>query len=98
MSPNERTEGGTNNPVALILIDKWAITFDSNQWMLSQARKRRAQTYWHPVSYIGSTKAVLLRVARENGVVMDKNAQAIIETWPERFLEWYEQQIEARAA
>lgn len=74
--------------IALPIGDKWAIGFDDNQWTLCCARQRRAETYWHPVCYVGSTTTVLLRCARENGVVVGSAAVETIRAWPETFLEW----------
>lgn len=98
MSPNERMEGGVNNPVALYLNDEWVITFDAHQWIVCKARKLRSERKLHPQAYIGSTKSVLARVLREKGVQVDPAAQSRLDTWPERFLDWINLQIEARAA
>ncbi len=98
MSPNQSAEGGVNNPVALALNEDWEITFDANQWIVCKARKLRSERKLHPQAFIGSTKVTLARVLREKGVKIDPTAQAIMETWPERFLDWYRQQMQARAA
>jgi len=73
----------------------WAILADHNQWILAKAEKCRPQgdlrsptVRCRGVSFIGSTKAVLLRVVREKGITVGSDAKAIIDIWPERFLDW----------
>jgi hypothetical protein len=63
----------------------WALGADSNQWMLLRVRKRRDETYHQAISFIGSTKTVLLRVLREKGVQPAPEAHALLQALPEKF-------------
>ena len=67
---------------------EWALLADGNQWMVAHARKRRAECYWHPLTFIGGRKATLLRCVRENGIAIDPCALATLQTWPDRFRDW----------
>ncbi len=69
----------------LRLSDDWAILADRNQWMVAKRSKRGTETRWKPLSYVGSTKSVLARVSHENGAVVTPQAQAVSDTWPEKF-------------
>lgn len=85
--------------VALHLNDDWAITYDTNQWIVCKARKLRSESKLHPRAFIGSTRTTLARVLREKGVVIDVKAQVVMDTWPERFLDWFDwQNAERRTA
>ena len=64
----------------LTLSEDWAILTDRFQWMLAKRVKRGTGTRWKPLSYVGSTKTVLARVSRENGVVATPQAQAVMAT------------------
>ena len=74
----------------LPLSEGWALGYDQNQWMLMRLRSRKKgeETYWQPVSFIGSTKTVLRRVLAENGVTVCPEALAKIDAMPERFFDW----------
>lgn len=84
--------------LALQLSDGWALLFDPNQWMLAKARNLRSERKWQPLTFIGSTKTTLLRVTAENGIAIDPAAQAELDSWPERFLDWYARQNAGRRA
>ena len=84
--------------LALRLSAAWAILYDHNQWIVSKARKRGTGCDWRPVSYIGSNKTTLARVLLKKGAVINPGAQAEIDTWPERFLDWIEGQDAQRRA
>ena len=77
--------------VFLRLSEGWALGFDKNQWIVLKRTKRRDEHYWHPVSFIGSTKTNLLRVVAEKGVTVDPEAQRAIDAMPDRFLDWLEE-------
>jgi hypothetical protein len=81
------------NQLILRLSDDWAILADRNQWMVTKFMRSRSpgigkEGYWKPLSYVGSTKTVLSRCFREYGVLVTPQARAVIDTWPERFLDW----------
>lgn len=66
----------------------WVLGADNLQWIVLRARKRRDEAYLHPVSYVTSTKTVLARVARENGVTVSASALAHLDAMPEHFRDW----------
>ena len=66
----------------------WAIGSDDKQWTLLRRRNRQDDGYWQAVSYVASTKAVLLRILRENGVVPTPRALVDLNGLPERFSDW----------
>lgn len=84
--------------LALILSEDWAVHYDNCQWMLSKARKLRSERKWHPQGYVGGRKATLERLTREKGVPITPEAQQVIDTWPDRFLDWLAPQDRRAAA
>ena len=84
--------------LALQLSDDWAIHFDDNQWMLCKARNLRSERKWHPQGYVGGQKATLERLTREKGASITSKAQAVLDSWPDRFLDWKAQQGQKVAA
>ena len=76
----------------LRLSERWTLGYDRNQWIMLKRAKRRDEVVWNPVSFIGSTKTVLLRVMAEKGVTVDSEAQRAIDAMPERFLDWLKEQ------
>ena len=75
----------------LRLSEKWALAYDKNQWIV-QRRKAPSKTggacRWAGVSFVGSNKAVLLRVLREQGAQVDPAAREYIDAMPDTFTEW----------
>lgn len=63
----------------------WSLGADALQWIVYRRRKRREETYWQPVSFVGSTKKELLRVLRERGVRLTPVAEVILAGMPEQF-------------
>ncbi len=72
----------------LHLASGWALGWDETQWILFRARKAHAETRWMPVSYIATTKGILLRCMRENGVQADRRGLQALATLPEQFEDW----------
>jgi len=73
----------------------WALGADNQQWILFkadkrglQAKKRHRRAPWRAVSFIASTKTVLMRVLNEKGVVPTLEAQAALDTLPDTFQKW----------
>ena len=66
----------------------WALGADTQQWMVLRAKIYRAGVEWRPVSFIGSTKTVLLLTLREIGVTPTPRGQAALDALPDRFLDW----------
>jgi len=77
-----------NDRLALRLSDGWALRYDAHQWIVCKGRKLRSERKWHAQTYIGSCKATLRRVLQEIGADITPAAQSIIDTWPERFVDW----------
>ena len=76
--------------MVLRLSATWAVLADDRQWMLCRRRKN-ANSGWKPLSYVASSKAVLLRCLREKGAVVDAQGQAALDALPESFREWQRQ-------
>jgi len=70
----------------------WSLGWDKSQWMLMRGRKRHAETHWHPVAYIASEKRILLRCMAENGCTPDADGLAFLQTLPDTFQEFLEEQ------
>ena len=67
----------------------WALSYDSAQWILMRAKsdKSKSGQAWRAIAFVGSTKAVLMRVLREKGVEIAPGARAAVDTLPATFLE-----------
>ena len=76
--------------MVLRLSANWAVLADNQQWMLCKRRKN-ANSGWKSLSYVASSKAVLLRCLREKGAVVDTQGQAALDALPESFREWQRQ-------
>lgn len=83
----------------------WHVLADEQQWILSKAQKstREAangvrQPRSKAVGYVGGQKRTLLRLARENSAPVTPEARQVIDTWPDRFLDWHAQQDRRAAA
>jgi hypothetical protein len=73
--------------MVLRLSANWAVLADDRQWMLCKRRKN-ANSGWKPLSYVASSKAVLLRCLREKGAVVDAQGQAALDALPQSFRAW----------
>ena len=76
--------------VFLRLSEEWALGFDRNQWIVMQAKTDRSKTgqCWRAIAFVGSTRAVLVRVLRELGAEVAPDARVAVDSLPETFLEW----------
>ena len=90
--------------IILELSPGWYVLADPHQWMLAtgpgrpqDAPNKAAGTRYRPVAYVGQ-KAVLVRCAREKSAPVTPEAQQVIDTWPDRFLDWLAQQGRRAAA
>jgi hypothetical protein len=79
--------------MVLRLSADWAVLADDRQWMLCRRRKN-ANSGWKPLSYVASSKAVLLRCLREKGAVVDAQGQAALDALPESFRQWRQEMAE----
>lgn len=74
--------------IFLRLNDKWALADDSQQGVVLKAEKRHRRAPWRAVSFIGSTKDVLLRVVGEKGIKLTPEARAAPDALPDTFKQW----------
>ena len=73
--------------LVLCLSDGWAVRADELQWMLCRRRRNRGDA----ISFVATTKAILLRCIREKGAVVDAEGQAALDALPDSFREWKQQ-------
>ena len=79
--------------MVLQLSATWAVLAVDRQWMLCRRRKN-PNSGWKPLSYVASSKAVLLRCLREKGAIVDVEGQAGLDALPESFRAWQRQMTE----
>lgn len=72
----------------LRLNEAWALDADSLQWIVLKARRHHGTIKWQPIAYVGSSRAVLMRVLRERGVIVEARALAALNGLPETFRIW----------
>ena len=86
--------------IFLRLSEGWALGFDQNQWIVMRAKsdKSKPGQGWRAIAFVGSTRAVLVRVLREKGAKVASNARAAVDSFPETFLEWLAARDRAEAA
>ena len=65
----------------------WAVASDGVQWMLCRRHPRKRGDTWDPVSFVRSSRDVLARCMRENGV-MDGTAVFLLSGLPDTFDQW----------
>ena len=55
--------------VFLRLSEGWALGYDRNQWIVMQVKsdKSKPGQRWRAIAFVGSTRAVLMRILREKG-------------------------------
>jgi hypothetical protein len=75
----------------------WAVASDGIQWMLMRRRTRKAGPYWMPVSFVRSTRDVLVRCMREKGTDESTAAQ-LLSGLPDTFEQWKMAQSTPEAA
>ena len=76
--------------VFLRLSEEWALGYDQNQWILlrSKSDKSKSGQSWRAIAFVGSTRAVLVRVLRELGAEVTPEALVAVDSLPETFWEW----------
>ncbi len=76
--------------VFLHLSEGWALGYDRNQWIVMRAKsdKSNPRQGWRAIAFVGSTRAVLMRVLREKGAEIAPDARVAVDSLPETFLEW----------
>jgi hypothetical protein len=76
--------------MVLRLSANWAVLADNQQWMVCK-RRTKANSGWKPLSYVASSKAVLLRCLHEKSATVDAQGQAALDALPESFRAWQRQ-------
>ena len=71
---------------------RWALAADSLQWML----QRRAGQRWQSVSFVSSTRDVLVRCMREKGCP-PADAERLLAALPSTFGEWAGKRVQTPA-
>ena len=71
---------------------RWALAADSLQWML----QRRAGQRWQSVSFVSSTRDVLVRCMQEKGCP-PADAERLLAGLPSTFEEWAEKRVQTPA-
>ena len=71
---------------------RWALAADSLQWML----QRRAGQRWQSVSFVSSTRDVLVRCMREKGCP-PADAERLLAALPSTFEEWAGKRVQTPA-
>ena len=71
---------------------RWALAADSLQWML----QRRAGQRWQSVSFVSSTRDVLVRCMREKGCP-PADAERLLAALPSTFEEWVGERVQTPA-
>jgi hypothetical protein len=66
------------------LSEKWGIGADHVQWIVMQYRAPD----WRPLSFVATTKAVLLRCLREKEADISAKGQLALDSLPEDFQTW----------
>ena len=86
--------------VFLRLSASWALGYDRNQWIVMQAKsdKSKPGQGWRVIAFVGSTRAVLVRVLREKGAEVAPEARVAVDSLPNTFLEWLAARDQAEAA
>jgi hypothetical protein len=76
----------------------WALKADNNQWMVCRKQMRKGDITWQPKSYVGSTRAMLMRVIGQKGIRLPPGACIALNALPEKFLDWRDGADQRKAA
>ena len=66
---------------------KWALAGDRLQWIVQRQYLSKGQIKWHSVSFVASTKDVLVRCLREKGCP-SADAERLLAGLPSTFEKW----------
>jgi len=80
----------------VMLCDGYALTWDQNQWIINRIVRRgvlsgtgtQDEVRLKPFKFIGSNQRVLRRVLNEMDVTITAEAEAVLEGWPFKFLDF----------
>jgi len=75
--------------IYLRLSDLWALGYDDLQWIVMHYRPPR----WRSISFVASTKVVLMRVLEETGAKITPEAQTALDHLPDTFKEFIIQKM-----
>jgi hypothetical protein len=73
--------------------DCWALACDGLQWIL----QRRKGDQWRPVSFVRSTKEIVIRCMRDKETP-PHIAEQLLDGLPDTFDEWYQDAVSAPPA
>lgn len=73
--------------------DCWALACDGLQWIL----QRRKGDQWRPVSFVRSTKEIVIRCMRDKETP-PHIAKQLLDGLPDTFDEWYQDAVSAPPA
>ena len=74
----------------LRLNSKWSLGYDNNQWILKRFRSPK----WRDVSFVGSSKVVLMSVIEDHGITPTPSSWTMLKSLPDTFLEFYDKEKE----
>jgi hypothetical protein len=78
-----------SDPIFLRLNDNFALGADELQWILYKRHPRKGgPDSWDGISFVRSTKALLLRCMREKGCFLDGTAATAVAALPDTFDAW----------
>ena len=82
--------------IFLRLSANWAVGYDRLQWIVMRAitDKSKEGQSWRPIAFVGSTRAVLMRVLEEKGAEVTPEARAALDSLPDTFRKWIAGQVE----
>ena len=78
----------------LRLSERWALGYDSLQWIIQRrgsVRKQTGECRWTGESFISSNRDILVLTLREKGIVPDLGKMEEVLALPYTFKEWYAQ-------
>ena len=75
----------------LRLSERWALAYDSLQWIIQRRGsfdKKQGTLRWQPLSFISSSRDILILTLREKGAVVDPEKMEEVLALPDTFKEW----------
>ena len=78
----------------LRLSDRWALAYDNLQWIIQRRGgfdKKRGRWNWEALSFISSSRDILVLTLREKGIVPDPGKMEEVLALPHTFKQWIAQ-------
>ncbi len=75
----------------LRLSERWALGYDNLQWIIQRRGsfdKKQGALRWQPLSFISSSRDILILTLREKGAVVDPEKMGEVLALPDTFQEW----------